>query len=679
MTKMPKIVQDDPWLEPYTTVIESRIKAVSQTIKKLTQNKKSLTEFASGHHYYGLHKTKSNWVFREWAPNAREIFLIGDFNNWEERSAYKLSRIEHGDWEVVLPAKSIKKGDKYKLLIRWGDGKGERLPSYANRCVQDENTKLFDAIAWPFEKFEWKHESPVGKIKQPLIYEAHIGMATEEGKVGTFNEFRQNVLPIIKDAGYNTIQLMAIQEHPYYGSFGYHVSNFFAVSSRFGTPEELKELIDEAHHLGLAVIMDIVHSHSVRNENEGLGLFDGSHDLYFHKDHRREHKTWDSLCFDYGKPNVIHFLLSNCRYWLEEFKFDGFRFDGVTSMLYLDHGIERDFTSYEFYFDGNQDLDAINYLTLANILIHEISPKAITIAEEMSGMPGLAEKAENGGYGFDYRLAMGTPDYWIKTIKEKRDEEWDMAGMFYELTSRRETEKVISYCESHDQAMVGDKTIIFRLLDQDMYWHMNKDSQNYKIDRGIALHKMIRLVTFATNGGGYLNFMGNEFGHPEWIDFPREGNNWSYHFARRQWSLMRDENLRYHYLSDFDKAMLKLQEKFNFMEDPWCFKVLDNDGDKTLAFHRGTLLFIFNFHPTKAFSDYGIATKEGGKYDIVFCTDSKEFGGFGNINESLPHITERHGGVSGKDWLKVYMPPRTAIVLEGKKTPSVFENTENLN
>ncbi len=435
----------------------------------------------------------------------------------------------------------------------------------------------------------------------------------------------------------------------------------------------MKDLIDEAHGMDLMVIMDLVHSHSVKNENEGLARFDGTPDLYFHKDARREHVAWDSLCFDYGKHHVIHFLLSNCKFWLEEYHFDGFRFDGVTSMLYFDHGLSRDFTNYAFYYDGNQDADAINYISLANLLIHEINPHAITVAEEMSGMPGLAEPVEDGGFGFNFRLAMGIPDYWIKIIKERSDESWDVTEMFYQLTSRRSGEKTISYAESHDQALVGDKTIIFRLLDKEMYWFMSKPSQNLIIDRGLALHKMIRLVTFATNGGGYLNFMGNEFGHPEWIDFPREGNNWSYKYARRQWSLADNKDLRYHWLGDFDKAMLDLEEEYKFLKEPWCNKVLDNKGDQTLAFERGELLFVFNFNPFKSFQDYGIQTHPG-RHIMLLNTDSPEYGGFGNIDDSVIYMSERYGGVSGQNWLKLYLPPRTAIVLIRKKTPSIYSD-----
>jgi 1,4-alpha-glucan branching enzyme len=496
-SKTLKIIKNDPWLEPYRQAIEGRYNYALSREKSLTKGG-SLSEFANGHLFFGLHKHPDGWTFREWAPNADSIYLIGEFNQWERRPEYALQKKEHGVWEIHLAADCLKHGDLYKMYVSWPGGSGERIPAWTRRVVQDPVSLIFSAQVWePANPYRFKHK--VKPPSQPLfIYECHIGMATEEERIGTYDEFRRLVLPRIVDNGYNAIQIMAIQEHPYYGSFGYHVSSFFAASSRFGTPEELKRLIDEAHGYGLAVIMDIVHSHAVKNSVEGLGCLDGDPNLYFHSGDRREHPAWDSLCFNYGRDEVLHFLLSNCKYWLDEFRFDGFRFDGVTSMLYRSHGLGESFSSYDDYYNLNQDGDAIAYLTLANKLIHEIKPKAITIAEEVSGMPGLAASIKDGGIGFDYRMAMGIPDFWIKLIKEYSDEDWKPGAIWWELTNRRKDEKTISYAESHDQALVGDKTIIFRLIDADMYWHMSKNDQNLVVDRGIALHKIIRLLTAST-------------------------------------------------------------------------------------------------------------------------------------------------------------------------------------
>lgn len=666
------IVKNDSYLVPFNEAICGRHNHAVERIKELTfEGKQTLSDFANGYNYYGLHKTNGKWIFREWAPNATNLYLIGDFNNWERSREYQCKRIEGtaGDWELILDEDKIHHGDLFKMYVFWNGGEGERIPAWAQRVVQDEGTKIFSAQVWfPEEEYQWKHKTFKPNRAPLLIYECHIGMGQDAEKVGTYVEFRKNVLPRIVDEGYNAIQIMAIQEHPYYGSFGYHVSSFFAPSSRFGTPEELKELIDEAHSNGLAVIMDIVHSHAVKNEIEGLGNLAGDPNQYFYPGERHEHPAWDSLCFDYGKNEVLHFLLSNCKYWLEEYHFDGFRFDGVTSMLYYSHGLGEAFCNYADYFNGHQDDNAICYLTLANCLIHEVNSHAITIAEEVSGMPGLAAKFKDGGYGFDYRMAMNIPDYWIKTIKELPDEEWKPSSIFWEVKNRRSDERTISYCESHDQALVGDKTIIFRLIDADMYWHFKKGDENDRVRRGIALHKMIRLVTAGTINGGYLNFMGNEFGHPEWIDFPREGNGWSYKYARRQWNLVDNKELCYHYLGDFDKKMLEVIKSEPHFNDTPLKEIWHNDTDQILAFSRNQLIFVFNFSPTRSFSDYGFLVSNG-TYNVVLNTDSWEYGGFGFVDESVKHITlaDPLYEKDGKGWLKLYIPARSALVLRKKK------------
>ena len=681
-----KLIQSDTYLHPFAEAIEGRYNYALSREKELTGGK-TLSEWANGYLYFGLHKMEGSkscksskgaqWVLREWAPNATAIYMIGDFNNWQKDEAYRLQSVGNGVWEIVLEEDMIKHEQLYKLLVEWQGGSGERIPSYTNRVVQDEVTKLFAAQVWaPKEqaKGEKAKRRKVARRKasDPLfIYECHIGMSSEEEKVNSYEEFRMDVLPRIAKLGYNCLQIMAIQEHPYYGSFGYHVSNFFAVSSRCGTPEELKRLIDDAHAYGMDVIMDIVHSHAVKNELEGLGNFDGTPYQYFHDGGRREHPAWDSLCFDYGKTEVLHFLLSNCKYWMDVYGFDGFRFDGVTSMMYKSHGLGEDFTDYSCYYNGNEDGDAICYLTLANKLIHEVKKGAITIAEDMSGMPGLACPVKEGGMGFDYRLAMGIPDFWIKYIKEVRDEDWKAGHIFYEMTNRREDEKTISYAESHDQALVGDKTIIFRLCDADMYWHFEHGHSTYMVDRGLALHKMIRLITASTINGGYLNFMGNEFGHPEWIDFPRQGNGWSHKYARRQWSLVDNEHYFFSNLNKFDEAMVHLlKENLQPVKDkcgvhlPWVEKLWDNEGDQVVAYKRGKLLFVFNWNGVKSFDGYGIAVPAG-KYKVVLNTDAKEFAGFGLADDSVEHFTMPDDGylTADKGWLQLYLPARSAVVL----------------
>ena len=657
---MLKLVEEDKLLKPFAGIIEKRHQQVLAMEREFTYRTTRLSDKCNSYLYYGLHRTNEGWVFREWAPNATAIYLLGEFNDWRKHPDYVLTKVGDGNWEIKLPLGALVHEMLYRLLVEWNGGSGERLPSHVRRVIQDVYTKIYSAQVWdPLNPYQMRHERPK-RTDYPLIYEAHIGMSTEHRRVSTFTEFRLFVLPRIVDLGYNTIQLMAVQEHPYYGSFGYQVANFFAVSSRFGTPDELKALIDTAHSMGIRVIMDIVHSHAVNNEEEGLSRFDGSYDQYFYPGERGYHPLWGSRCFDYGKHEVLNFLLSNCKYWLEEFRFDGYRFDGITSMLYWDHGINKDFTEYSLYYDGNQDESAITYLALANRVIHQVDPEAITIAEDMSGMPGVASPIEDGGMGFDYRMNMGTPDYWIKLLKEKRDEEWHVGDLFYELTNKREEEHTISYAESHDQALVGDKTIFFRLVDKAIYSSMGVFDKNVIIDRGMSLHKMIRLVTIGTAADGYLNFMGNEWGHPEWIDFPREGNGWSYDHARRLWSLVDDENLRFRFLNVFDKSMIQMVNDtrvFHWRPEPL---VRDNER-QVLIFTRGDYLFVFNFNPEKSFPDY-VFDAPSGKYTMVLNTDNKNFDGVGRIDEEVEHFTRYVS--PGRGQLSLYVPARTGFVLK---------------
>ncbi len=652
------IYETDKYLAPYANILESRRQKALARLEEIKTTCGPLEEFATAYEYYGMHHKGDVWTLREWAPGASEIYVIGDFSDWKERPEYAMERIEFGNWQISIPDSVISHGDKFKMSVHWNGGQGERIPAYIGRVVQNEQTKVFDAVAWDFKPFRWTDKDfKVGKEPR-LIYEAHIGMSGEKEGVSTYDEFRKNVLPHVVDMGYNTLQLMAIQEHPYYGSFGYHVSSFFAASSRFGTPEDLKKLINEAHSKGIAVIMDIVHSHAVKNENEGISRLDGSTDLYFHYGERGNHPAWDSRCFDYGKLETLRFLLSNCRWWLDEYHFDGYRFDGVTSMLYYDHGLGKDFTCYADYFRNNEDEDAISYLMMANKLIHSIRPDAVTIAEEMSGYPGIAGPLDVCGVGFDMRLSMGIPDYWIKLIKEVPDEKWPVGKIFYELQLHRPEEKVVNYAESHDQALVGDKTIIFRLMDKEMYTSMNLESQSMVVDRGMALHKMIRLVTLFTATGGYLTFMGNEFGHPEWIDFPREGNGWSYKYARRQWSLMKADYLRYHFLSDFEREMLAIFK--DIPEPSFPYRYYDYDPTQVLAFGRGDYLIVFNFSPSTSYTNYGIPVPAG-RYNIVLSTDEGRFGGFDRNDMFFVFYTQNMGG---QDMLNLYLPSRSAMILK---------------
>ncbi len=658
-----KILEIDPYLASNEEALNDRVKRFRAKKRELLKKGQTLSDFASGHLYYGFHKVKGGWVYREWAPGATALHLIGDFNGWN-RETHPLTPLGNGDWEIKLKgARALPHLSRVKVCVTCGDKKEDRIPLYARYVKQDKETNGFNAVIWaPRKEFEWTDASfrPKRNVP-PIIYEAHVGMGTEEERIGTYEEFARNVLPRVKAGGYNTVQLMAIMEHPYYASFGYQVANFFAASSWYGTPDDLKAMINEAHRLGISVLLDVVHSHAVKNTAEGINMFDGTDGQFF----KGDHPAWGSKVFDYGRNGVIHFLLSNIKFWLEEYHFDGFRFDGVTSMLYHDHGLGTAFMTYDQYFSANTDVDAVTYLSLATELCHEVKRGIVCVAEDMSGMPGMCIPVKDGGIGFDYRLSMGIPDFYIKTIKEKEDGHWDMGKLFYELVSRRPQEKNIAYAESHDQALVGDKTIMFRLADKEMYWGMNRDYDNMIVDRAVALHKMIRLVTIAAGGEGYLNFMGNEFGHPEWIDFPREGNGWSFKNARRLWSLADNGFLRYELLGNFDKAMVRLIRQHSVLGALPANCLRQHEDDQILIFEKANLIFIFNFHPTNSQTGLFVPTPKAhlGDWQVELSSDDKEFGGFERVDKSVIYHTWAKDPQLG-DGFAIYVPARTALVLK---------------
>ena len=664
---MYRILELNPQLVPFSDNIDLRMNLYRNTKNRLLTAGQDLKDFANGHNFYGFHHVEGGWYYREWAPSADQLYLEGEFNNWNPTS-HPMKRLDGENWELYLPGDdTLWHGCKVKTVVDYHGSRTDHLPLYIRRVIQNKSNNTFDAeVVDDRRAFPWTDQDFVGE-DQLYIYEAHVGMAQEEGRIGTYREFATKVLPRIKKAGYNTVQLMAIMEHPYYGSFGYQVSNFFAASSWFGHPEDLKYLVNRAHKLGIRVLLDLVHSHAVKNTAEGINMFDGTVWQFFHDGEKGEHPAWGTKCFDYGKTGVLHFLLSNLKFWLEEYHFDGFRFDGVTSMLYHDHGLGTDFNSNDKYFSMNTNVDAISYLQLANELIRQVKPNAITIAEDMSGMPGMCLPIEDGGIGFDYRLAMGLPDMWIKATKTQ-DEFWDINKMWGDMCLRRPGENSVAYVESHDQALVGDKTMIFRLADANMYTDMEKTTHNPIIDRAIALHKMIRLFTLAGGGEAYLNFMGNEFGHPEWIDFPREGNGWSFHYCCRQWSLKDNGLLKYQWLNDFDYDMVHLCKRHKIFRQGMANLMLMKAPEQMLCFARCDLFFVFNFHSSNSLEHILIPVYPDTKELVVkFSSDDEKYGGFSQV----AHMTYPIKEFDGVRYAELYIPARTAIVLrEVKEKPA---------
>ena len=657
---MYRLLELNPQLQRFAWDIDYRMQRYWETKHRLLPDGKTLEDFANAHNYFGIHRVDGGWVYREWAPNAYQLYLTGDFNGWNWTS-HPLMKLGNGVWVLFLAGEdALWEGCRVKTVVDVNYTRTAHIPLFARRVIQEPHSITWCAeVVDDRKQFPWTDENFLGE-KSLYIYEAHVGMAQEHGHVGTYREFADYTLPRIKAAGYNALQLMAVMEHPYYGSFGYQVSGFYAASSWFGKPEDLKYLVNKAHELGIRVLLDVVHSHAVKNTEEGINLFDGTEYQFFHAGEKGDHPAWGTKCFDYGKTEVIHFLLSNLKFWMTEYHFDGFRFDGVTSMLYHDHGLGTDFDSDEKYFSYNTHVEAVTYLQLANELIRQVNPRAITIAEDMSGMPGMCLPIEDGGIGFNYRLGMGLPDMWVKTVKERKDEFWDIFGMWCSMCMRRPGEDTVAYVESHDQALVGDKTMIFRLADAAMYTDMNSDCHSDTIDRAIALHKMIRLYTLAGGGEAYLNFMGNEFGHPEWIDFPREGNGWSFHYCRRQWSLADNGDLKYQYLNAFDRDMIAVTKAADLFAQKMGDLRYNNSDRQVIVFYRRGLLFAFNFSPSHSYTDVKVSVPNCADYEVVFTSDDRKYGGWGRIDQGICPVQTDENGDSA---ISLYLPARTALVL----------------
>ena len=680
------LIEIDEMLKPHEGHLRYRWEKFQEVKGSIEKASGSLSAFADGYKEYGFSKKEDGTiVYKEWMPACNHAALVGDFNGWNGE-ATPMGRDDFGNWSCELPAGTIPHDSRVKIRFFKDDGHVDRIPAYIRyaRVPPNEMGAKYDGIYWDppkEERHEWKFKKGPKKPSAPRIYEAHVGMSSNDPKVSTYREFADTVLPRIKGGGYNSVQLMAVMEHAYYGSFGYHVTNFFGVSSRSGTPEDFKYLVDKAHELGLRVIIDVIHSHASKNTEDGLAGFDvgqKAEDSYFDVGEKGYHYLWDSRLFKYDNWETQRLLLSNAKYWIEEYGVDGYRFDGVTSMLYHHHGLNMEFTgNYEEYLGMNTNIDAVVYLMLVNDMLHSNYPEVEVFAEDVSGMPTLCRDVRENGVGFDARLAMSIPDFWVKYFKTRKDEDWGMHEIISTLCNRRYSEKAIAYVESHDQSIVGDKTTAFWLMDAEMYGHMSATQPITPIiERGIALHKMLRLITIGLGGEGYLAFMGNEFGHPEWVDFPREGNNWSHDHCRRRWDLADAEHLRYKDMKNFDREMLNIEDGFKFLSNGHQHVSTADDNRKIIVFERGDLLFVFNLNPTQDFEGLEIGVPKPGKYVCVLDTDEGQFGGRNRVDKGTEHFTSPEKIVS---WVGPYpQEPRECSmkVLSCSRTAQVYRRVD---
>jgi 1,4-alpha-glucan branching enzyme len=668
MLQIPANPLEDATLAAYRDFLERRARRFTGELKRIVAAYGSLRAYAALHTNLGIHKIRRtdgtfSWRLREYMPNAEDLWLTTDRLNFQRHASYRFRRLENGVFQLSLPEDALAHGTYMELRVKprkRGPEQGalRRVPAFATWVEQDAVLpSQWCARLWAPEKpYRFRHRRPA-KAVFPRIYEAHVGMAqsalARQGQsVGSYRDFAADMLPRIRDAGYTAVQLMGILEHPLYRSYGYQVSSYFAPSSRFGTPDEFRGLVDAAHGLSLMVILDIPHGHACANTEQGIAAYDGSRYLF-----SGEHNQWGTPSFDYAQEMTRRFLLSNCRYWLEEFRVDGFRFDAVGNMIYADHGVDDDFSHVGRCFYGGNGLPRADengelYLCLANALIRRIRPQALSIAEEFSGMPGLTCPPKEGGLGFDYRFAMGIPDYWEKCIESPRD----MGSLWYETTNHRPYDRTVSYVECHDQCINGHDAMIWRLIGKDMYDYMAVFTDNWNTSRGLAFYRLMRLVTLCTADAGYLNFMGDEFGHPEWLDDESR--------AHRQWHLAGRADLKYAGLAAWDRAQMTLVAGRlpDFQQQP-LFRFIHED-DRILAFERGRLLFVFNFHELQAKTNLLFAVTPG-KYVERLSSDETAFAGKGNLCVGVPpveHFTRVLDHRHEQD-VSLYLPPMTALVL----------------
>lgn len=670
----PKNPLEDNDLRSYHPFLIERGRRFEAEYRRIVDQYTSVYNYANLANELGLHCVpgedgQNKWIWREYMPGADTVWLTTEKYHFQRHARQRFTKKADGIFELILPYDALAHGMYVELRVEPAaytvlnpDGIPtalKRVPAFSTWVEQNKEipTQWCARIFHPEKPYCFREKNP--EIPSFLrIYEAHVGMAQPDTKhigesAGTYLDFANNILPRIKKGGYTCVQLMGILEHPLYRSFGYQVSNYFAPCSRFGTPDDCKQMIDAAHALGLSVILDIPHAHACANTEQGLYQYDGT--PYFFMDKINQ---WGTPSFDFSNEMTRRFLLSNLRYWLEEYHVDGFRFDAVGNMLYKDFGVDDNFSHTGRCFYGKDGKPRTNnegelYIALANHLIHEINPKGISIAEEFSGMPGLTCLPKDGGLGFDARFAMGIPDYWEKFIKKPQD----LGSMWYEMNNHRPYDHTISYVECHDQCINGHDAMIWRLLGDDMYNAMLMETETWKVSRGLAFYRLMRLITLATADKGYLNFMGNEFGHPEWLDAEEH--------AHRQWRLAEDTSLKYACLNAWDQAQMQLvSDNIESFKTPAMFRYIHEDK-RLLAFERGALLFVFNFNETQAFSDLCFAVTPG-KYLEILSSDERRFAGHDNLRITEPpleHFTQPCFDPNLGD-ITLYIPPMIVLVLK---------------
>ena len=616
--------------------------------------------FKSGKHYrlyekFGSHITSVNGVlgtyFAVWAPSAKQVSVIGDFNHWIDGEFNLNVRWDSsGIWEGFIP--SVGKGNIYKYKIHSNNNNyvSEKADPYARRCEHPPKTA---SVVWE-DDYKWEDKSWMNTRKKNnaldapySVYEVHLGSWRKKGKENrslSYFELADELVTYVKEMNFTHVEFMPIMEYPYDPSWGYQVTGYFAPTARFGYPEELKYLVDKLHQSDIGIILDWVPSHFPEDAH-GLGYFDGSN-LYEHPDKRKGyHQDWKSLIFNYGRNEIRSFLISNAIFWLEQYHADGLRVDAVASMLFLDYSREDGEWEPNIY-GGNENLDVVLFLKELNEEVYKSFPDVQTIAEESTAFPMVSKPTFMGGLGFGMKWMMGwmhdTLDYFSKdTIYRKYHQNEITFSLTYAFTEN------FMLPLSHDEVVHGKKTILGRMPGDE--WQR---FANLRLLYGYMF----------THPGTKLLFMGSEFGHYEEWNFQKslDWNLLDFYPHKNTQNYFKD-------LNQFYKTTPALYEK-GFSNEGFEWISYDDSENSVISYLRkgnnpmDDVLVICNFSP-QTLENYKIRVPRKGKLQEVFSSNLEKYGGSGAVNAEKITIKKQPKKVNEYSAILV-LPPLGISILK---------------